>query len=253
MKLLGYNRVSTEDQAKYGHSLDIQPERHARWCEAMGHELVDIITDDGVSAGKPFETRKGGQQLMRMLEEGVADGMLITRFDRAFRVTLDGIQSANWFKANFYSVLSVEQPIDITTPFGWKMFINMVADAEYERAMTIERTRETIQGMRRQGKVYGAVPFGLIKIDGRLYRHPDDWDTRQTIIDMSHVPGYGPRKIAGWLQAMNIPAPGGKGKGGKSVGGRLWHASTVSRIIKTHSDLEHIPALPDLPESSVSH
>lgn len=252
MKLLGYNRVSTDDQAKYGHSLDIQPERHAKWCEAMGHELVGVVTDS-VSGAKPFEQRAGGQEVMRRLQDGEADGVIVTRFERAFRHTLSALNSANWFLDNHYSVLSIEHPIDITTPFGWKLFINMVADAEFDRAMSIVRTKEVMKGLREAGKVFGAIPYGCVEVDGFLYRDPQTWVIRESIVEQSTTrTGAVMQQIVDWLELGNIPAPGGKGKGGKEVGGKRWHKSTVSRIIKTHPDLEHIPPLPDAPESEVS-
>ncbi|MBD3609922.1 MAG: recombinase family protein [Gammaproteobacteria bacterium] len=252
MRLIGYNRVSTEDQKKYGVSLDIQPERHAKWCEGMDHELVGVVVDAGVSAAKPFEKRPGGQELIQRLQAGEADGMLVTRFDRAFRIALDALLTVNWFKDRGFSIISIDQPMDITEPFGKRMFTHMAADAEYERDLVVARAIETSRGLRAAGKVNGAVPYGFVEVNGALYRDPATYETRVQIVVYSMQMGWSHQKIIDSLESHNIPAPGGKGRGGRDTGGRRWHKSTISRIVSTHSDYEHIPVLPEHLEREIS-
>ena len=52
MKAVGYIRVSTEEQAREGVSLDNQVERIQGYCEYKGFDLADILRDEGVSGGK---------------------------------------------------------------------------------------------------------------------------------------------------------------------------------------------------------
>ena len=60
MDLLGYIRVSRDDQAEGGHSLAlVQPERLRAWCALMGHRLVDIVID-GEGEGETFKGVSGG-------------------------------------------------------------------------------------------------------------------------------------------------------------------------------------------------
>ena len=51
---LGYARVSTDEQAREGVSLDAQQSRIRAYCEAKELELVDMLTDDGIS-GKTLD------------------------------------------------------------------------------------------------------------------------------------------------------------------------------------------------------
>jgi hypothetical protein len=53
VRLVGYARVSTEDQAREGVSLEAQRERLAAYATAHGLELVGIETDAGISGKVP--------------------------------------------------------------------------------------------------------------------------------------------------------------------------------------------------------
>ncbi len=54
---IGYVRVSTEEQARAGISLDAQTERIRAYCAMSGLDLVEIIRDEGVSGAKPIGKR----------------------------------------------------------------------------------------------------------------------------------------------------------------------------------------------------
>jgi DNA invertase Pin-like site-specific DNA recombinase len=76
-----YIRVSTEDQAREGYSLDAQKERLIAYCEAQGWEPLDIYQDDGHSGRN---TRRPAYQ--RMLQDKDRwDIMLVMKMDRIHR------------------------------------------------------------------------------------------------------------------------------------------------------------------------
>src|SRR3972149_4605228 len=64
MKAIGYTRCSTNEQADSGLGLEAQAERIRAYCTMRGSELLDLITDAGVSGGKPWASRDGGQRLL---------------------------------------------------------------------------------------------------------------------------------------------------------------------------------------------
>ena len=49
MKVAIYTRVSTEDQARDGHSLEVQKEYLLDHVKRMGWQTYKIYTDDGIS------------------------------------------------------------------------------------------------------------------------------------------------------------------------------------------------------------
>ena len=68
MKAAGYIRVSTDEQAQDGGSLDVQEAKICSYCEYnKGLELVEILTDAGISGGKS----RGG--MARVHRKGEAD------------------------------------------------------------------------------------------------------------------------------------------------------------------------------------
>ena len=60
LTVIGYTRVSSEEQARDGLSLDAQRSRIESWAEATGSELRAIIEDAGVSGSRPFVFDKAG-------------------------------------------------------------------------------------------------------------------------------------------------------------------------------------------------
>lgn len=252
MKLIAYNRVSTDEQVKSGVSLDLQPEVARQWCETNGHELVAVIQDPGVSAGKvAFMDREGGRQVVGLLEQGVADGVVCLAFDRMFRIAVDGLVTAEWFLNRGITVTSIREPIDISSQHGWLTFGMMALMSEYERRTIAQRAKETTKGLREQGRVFGGVPFGCVAIKGRLYRDPVLWLVRERIMALSQGE-MSAHAIAKQMRADGIAPPGGYSKGGRKRGGKLWHHKTVLNIIKTQSDLQHIETLPVLHETTFS-
>jgi site-specific DNA recombinase len=76
-----YTRVSTEDQAREGFSLDAQKERLVAYCEAQGWDITDLYQDEGHSGRN---IRRPAYQ--RMLEEKDSwDIMLVMKMDRIHR------------------------------------------------------------------------------------------------------------------------------------------------------------------------
>ena len=72
MKVLGYVRVSTEEQAELGVSLEAQQVKLAAYASLYDLALVEVIVDAGVSA-KSFN-RPGLQRALSMLRKGKAPG-----------------------------------------------------------------------------------------------------------------------------------------------------------------------------------
>lgn len=241
MKLIGYIRVSTDEQARDGQSLAIQDMQLHRYCDLYEHELADVYIDEGVSAGTPLEKRPGGSELLDRLRDGEVDGVVFQRIDRVFRMAVDGLVTAAWFNRRGLSLHSVNEHINSSTPDGWLSLTILLATAEYERNKIKQRARETSDGLRQQNKAWGPTPFGCIRRDDQLFRNPEQWGVRERIILMRKTLSLA--AICTELQEKNIPAPSG---------GRLWHRSTLKGILDTHHEIERIPLLDNAPELSIS-
>ncbi len=86
--VIGYCRVSTEDQAGNGVSLDAQRHRIEAYCTAHGLVLAHVEEDAGISA-KKTTNRPGLQRALSALSDGDADGLVAVKLDRLSRTTRD--------------------------------------------------------------------------------------------------------------------------------------------------------------------
>jgi len=78
-------RVSTEEQATEGVSLDAQEAAIRSCCAMRGLELAEVVVDVGVSAGKPLSTREGGAYLLDLVKRGKVQAVVTYKLDRLFR------------------------------------------------------------------------------------------------------------------------------------------------------------------------
>lgn len=232
-RLIGYVRVSTEEQAQSGHSLGQQPLRLAQYAQLHGHELVEVVTDEGVSGSVPLSRRPAGAKVLRALREGRAQGVVIIRLDRLFRDALDGL---TFFRQHQdITVHSVSEHIDTSSPQGKLQLGMQLLLAEYERDLAVQRAQDNTRGLRESGQVYGHVPYGCVAVEGRLFREPESWAVRQQIVTWK-ADGLSLSTISGLLRDNRIDPPGV---------GRRWAKSTLSHLIRTHPDLVHLPMAHD--------
>ena len=87
MRVLGYVRVSTEEQRLSGASLEAQRNAIAAECERRGEQLLDVVEDVGLS-GKDLK-RPGVQAALEELRRGEADALIVAKLDRLSRSMLD--------------------------------------------------------------------------------------------------------------------------------------------------------------------
>ena len=85
MKVFLYERVSSDEQAKHGYSLDAQHEALVDFCERNNHIILGVYQDGGISGRKPYTKRPAMVQLLKDVETVKPDMILFTKLDRWFR------------------------------------------------------------------------------------------------------------------------------------------------------------------------
>ena len=88
MKVVGYGRCSTAEQAANGVSIEVQRRAVERVAEANGWEMM-WLADEGVSGAEPPESRKRFKAVLALLEVGESEVLIFTKVDRASRCTED--------------------------------------------------------------------------------------------------------------------------------------------------------------------
>lgn len=82
-----YPRVSTQEQAVNGHSIDEQIERMQKYCEAMGWTVYKVYTDAGYSGADT--NRPALQRMIKDVKAGRIDKVLVYKLDRLSRSQKD--------------------------------------------------------------------------------------------------------------------------------------------------------------------
>jgi site-specific DNA recombinase len=140
-KVLGYVRVSTEEQASKGHGLDAQDRAIRSFAESQGFELIGVETDGGVSGSKKPSERDGFRRVLQLAEARLYSTLLVWKFDRLARNLFYSVTTVNDLKEKYGVVLrSVTEPIDTSNPMGEMIFTLLAGFAAEERRVIIRRT-----------------------------------------------------------------------------------------------------------------
>jgi DNA invertase Pin-like site-specific DNA recombinase len=168
MRVIGYVRVSTEEQASHGVSLAAQTEKVRAYCSLYDLELVELIDDPGASA--KTLARPGLARALAALDRGDAGGLVVAKLDRLTRSVADmaTLVSDYFGERAGKSLFSVADSIDTRTAAGRMVLNILVSVAQWEREAIGERTRDALRHKRNIGEAYGPTPLGYDKIDGRL-------------------------------------------------------------------------------------
>lgn len=169
MRIILYVRVSTQEQAKEGYSIEEQIDRLQKFCDAHKWIVVKIYTDAGYSGGNT--DRPALQDLLKDVRAGKADKVLVYKLDRLSRSqkdTLDLIE--NEFLKNGVDFVSMSEQFDTSTPFGRAMIGILAVFAQLEREQIKERMAMGREGRVKKGKYKGGghVPIGYDYVDGEL-------------------------------------------------------------------------------------
>lgn len=156
-----YPRVSTEDQSKYGHSLDEQENRLKKLCDYKEYEIYKVYREEGVSA-KSMK-RPMFQEMIQDMKDGKINKIIVYKLDRLTRSIQDLESICKMLEEYNCSLESVSEDINTDTATG-KFFIRMttiLAQLEIERCS--ERTKFGMIGAARKGHISGQPPLGYTK------------------------------------------------------------------------------------------
>jgi site-specific DNA recombinase len=179
MKAIGYIRVSTEDQAREGVSLENQGSKIVAYADLHGLELVEVIRDDGLS-GKSLE-RPGFERLQGILDAGEAHAVIAYKLDRLSRKTVDILTILDTWDKRGIAFHCIQDRIDTTSAAGRFLVTILSGLAQMERDLISERTKDALAHKKRNREWCGRIPFGY-RIDGtRLVESPVEMEMIQKI------------------------------------------------------------------------
>ena len=159
-----YPRVSTEDQSRFGHSLDEQECRMKQLCEFKNYEIFKVYREEGVSAKNT--NRPKFQEMIEDVKQGKINKIIIFKLDRLTRSIQDLENICKFLDKYNCGLESISEEINTSSANG-KFFVRMItilAQLEIER--TSERTKVGLVGAIKQGHISGRPPLGYVKKNG---------------------------------------------------------------------------------------
>lgn len=166
MKVFIYERVSSEEQAKHGYSLDAQHDALIDFCQKHNHVILGEYRDEGISARKPYTKRPAMLQLLRDVEIIKPDMILFTKLDRWFRNIKEYYKVQDILDRYKVDWKAINEEYDTSTASG-RLYVNIkLSIAQDEADRTSERIKDVQDQLVAQGKVLGGtVPFGYKIVD----------------------------------------------------------------------------------------
>lgn len=216
-KAIGYIRVSTQQQAEEGVSLEAQKAKIEAWCLANDFELVEVYCDKGISG-----TKSNRPELLAALKQTTKDTALVCySLSRLTRSTKDMLQLSEELNKRGANLVSLTEKIDTTTAAGKMLFRMLAVLNEFERDQVAERTRSALSHKKDNLEAYNHPPYGFQREGDKFVK---DVGESQVIalIQRKRAQGASIRAIAEELNRKGI----------KPKKAAQWNPSSVHKVLK---------------------
>ena len=151
MNVVGYVRVSTQEQAESRLGLEAQRAAITAWAAGRGLE-VTIYEDAGIT-GTSMAKRPALEQALCAAKDGAV--MVAYSLSRFARSTRDMLIIAERLKRQGADMVSRTESIDTTTATGRLVFTLLSALSQFERDLTAERTKAALAALKARGVKLG--------------------------------------------------------------------------------------------------
>lgn len=163
LQCLIYCRVSTEEQADHGYSLDAQEKFCRDFAERSGYSVVGVFRDEGKSGTKL--DRPALQDLLARCGKGQGiDAVIVQETDRLARNTQDHLTIRALLKKAEVRLISVAQPMLDDSPEG-KMVDTILASVnQFQSDINSRKTQKGMQEKFEQGWWPSWAPLGYMNV-----------------------------------------------------------------------------------------
>ncbi|MDA2732689.1 recombinase family protein [Bacillus cereus] len=158
-----YARVSTEEQAEHGYSIDAQLDTLRNYCKMYEKIVVKEYVDRGVS-GKSINGRYELQKLLRDAKNGEFDEVVVWKISRLARKTIDLLQIVDELSKHKVAFRSFSENFETETPMGKFALQMMGAVGELERNTIVDNVKMGMKQRARTGRWNGGIVLGYKSI-----------------------------------------------------------------------------------------
>jgi len=212
-----YPRVSTEDQSRFGFSLDEQEESLRRLCDYKGYTIYKVYREEGVSAKSM--NRPKFKEMIQDMKDGKINKILVYKLDRLTRSIQDLETICKLLEEYKCDLESECEEINTSTPTGvfFMRMTTILAQLEIER--TSERTKFGLAGAIKKGHLPYRACLGYKHENKMLVPNPLTKDIVVRIFELYHS-GMSYQKISNLFNKEKV------------LGKENWCDSTITTILQ---------------------
>jgi site-specific DNA recombinase len=225
-----YARVSTQDQAKYGYSLESQVEKAVSFAKSkfgIDSEHILAVLEEGEMGDNA--NRPALLHALTLLEQGVGRSLIVLHPDRLARDLRLQLSITDRIWNAGCEIVFVEMDVNPNNPESVLLYNIQGAIAQYNKAKILANSKRGRRTKVRNGQIPGLRRIYGYHFDTEhdtLVPVPEEQATYQLMVDWV-LHGLGGREmnltaIAKELSILAVPAPSGD----------KWYQATVSRMLK---------------------
>lgn len=214
-----YTRVSTEDQAREGFSLDAQLERLRYYAKAQGWVIAGEYVDEGHSG----RTVKRPQYARMMADVAQWDTLLVLKMDRIHRNSRNFMAMMDELRRRNKEFASVTESLDTSTAMGRFVMDIIQRIAQLESDQIGERT---FVGMEQKAKQGGGslgkpAPYGYAYGAAGLVPVPEEAEVVRALFERFQA-GAGKQELAEWMNQQ----------GHRGRKGAAWGRQQIDHVLR---------------------
>lgn len=166
-----YVRVSTEEQAREGYSIDAQINTLQTYAGLYNYEIVKIYRDEGIS-GKSIE-RPALQEMLSDARNKTFDVLLVWKISRLSRNLRSLLNIVDMLDNLGISFISQSETFNTSTPVGRMTLQILGSIAEFERNTIIENVKLGLAEKAKRGEWLGGRVYGYYSKNKKLHLNPE--------------------------------------------------------------------------------
>jgi len=225
---IGYLRRSRITEGN--NSIQTQKKMIEDFCETNNLILTQIVVDDGISgSGEKTHKRDGYNSVMKMVEDGEVDNLVVISLSRWGRNLGEIYKSVQLMEKKNVKFYSIKENIDTSSPYG-RFTINLLSSLyEMELELIRDRVKDTLKVKKENGKVYSPTPFGFDRVGDDLVENKKEKRLLRKMLRLKEN-GYSYGDVSKYLTKNRH----------KTKNGGKWTRQNVYSVLKTFVKNEKI-------------